>query len=137
MSKKILIVDDEPDIVVVMKFILEKNGFEVITAYNGHEGIEQALKSSPDLIVLDVLMPEMSGDAMSRELANHPQTSDIPVVFLTNVPIDFLTPTDDQNEYGLQRDERGNVFLPKFAPEDVLLETIHKVLEEREKNSKL
>jgi hypothetical protein len=79
----------------------------------------------------------MQGDAMSHELAKYPQTSDIPIVFLTNVPIDFLSPSDDRDECGLRQDERGNVFLPKFSSEEVFLETIYKVLEERGKDSKL
>lgn len=137
MPKRILIVDDEPDIVTVMKFTLEKYGFEVITAYNGQEGIKQALEYAPDLIILDVLMPEMPGDVMGHELANHPQTSNIPIIFLTNVPIDFLAPSDEQDDYGLQKDERGNIFLPKMASEELFLEIIHKVLEEHGKNSKL
>jgi len=131
MSKKILVVDDEPDIIAVMKFTLEKNGFEVITAYNGQEGIEKALACTPDLVILDVLMPEMSGDEAGRELASYPQTKDIPIMFLTNVPIDFLSPSDEHDEYGFQRDERGNIFLPKFSAEDIFLDAIYKILEER------
>ena len=61
MSKKILVVDDEPDVVTVIKFTLETRGFEVITAYDGDEGLNKAKRERPDLIILDVLMPKMYG----------------------------------------------------------------------------
>ena len=60
-SKKILVVDDEPDVVTVIKFTLETRGFEVITAYDGDEGLNKAKRERPDLIILDVLMPKMYG----------------------------------------------------------------------------
>ena len=54
-------VDDEPDVVTVIKFTLETRGFEVITAYDGDEGLNKAKRERPDLIILDVLMPKMYG----------------------------------------------------------------------------
>ena len=128
MGKKILVVDDEPDIIAVMKFTLEKNNFEVITAYNGEEGIEKARQSNPDLIVLDVLMPRMSGDATGSQLAAYPETCGIPIIFLTNVPLDFVTPANATEVGGLQQDDRGNIFLPKMSSEEVFMKAVHTLL---------
>lgn len=65
-KKKILLVDDDPDFVSAIKSLLEKNGFEVEAAYNGQEGLEQAGKFKPDLIILDMMMPVMNGRSMQE-----------------------------------------------------------------------
>jgi two-component system alkaline phosphatase synthesis response regulator PhoP len=61
MSKSILIIDDEPDIRTLLKYNLEKEGFKVIETDNGTDGIDIARNSAPDLILLDVMMPDMDG----------------------------------------------------------------------------
>ncbi len=80
---KILVVDDEPDVLQLIKSRLELNRYEVVTASNGDEGIERAAAEQPDVILLDVLMPEKNGYATCRELRDRPDTSGIPVIFLT------------------------------------------------------
>ena len=60
-TKKILLVDDEPDILEIIGYSLNKEGFKVVTAENGKKAIEVALKENPDLIILDVMMPELDG----------------------------------------------------------------------------
>jgi two-component system, OmpR family, alkaline phosphatase synthesis response regulator PhoP len=82
-DKKILVVDDEVHIVQVVAIKLRNNGFEVITAENGAEGLELALQERPDLIVSDFQMPVMSGLEMIENLRAKPETRDIPVVMLT------------------------------------------------------
>lgn len=84
MKYKILVVDDEKDIVDLLCYNLEKEkDFEVITALNGKIAIEIALKDKPNLILLDIMMPEMNGFDVCKRLKNKPTTSDIPVLFLT------------------------------------------------------
>lgn len=82
-DKKILVVDDEVHIVQVVAIKLRNNGFEVITAENGAEGLDLAIQERPDLIVSDYQMPVMSGLEMIENLRAKPETRDIPVVMLT------------------------------------------------------
>jgi two-component system, OmpR family, alkaline phosphatase synthesis response regulator PhoP len=82
-DKKILVVDDEVHIVQVVAIKLRNNGFEVITAENGAEGLELAIQERPDLIVSDFQMPVMSGLEIIENLRAKPETRDIPVVMLT------------------------------------------------------
>jgi len=84
MNFKILVVDDEKDIVDLLKYNLEKeNDFEVLTAVNGKEAIQQAVENKPDLVLLDIMMPEMNGFDVCRKLKNSPITNNVPVIFLT------------------------------------------------------
>ena len=83
MKKKILVVEDEPHISKLVKFILEKNGFEVMQAFVGQEGIEMAKREKPGLIVLDVMMPNMDGFEMCQRLRADPTTVEIPIAILS------------------------------------------------------
>lgn len=78
--KKILVVDDEKPISDIVKFNLEKEGFEVITAYDGEEAIEQVEAENPDLIVLDLMLPKMDGLEVCREVR---KTRDTPIIMVT------------------------------------------------------
>lgn len=83
MKKKILVVDDEKDIVDILKYNLEReNEFDVLTAYNGKDALEIA-DSMPDLILLDIMMPEVNGFEVCKQLKSNSTTSKIPVIFLT------------------------------------------------------
>ncbi len=82
MKQKILIADDERDIIDFLKYNLEKEGFEVLAAKNGVEAVTLA-KKSPNLILLDIMMPEMDGLEVVRTLKKNPATAKIPVIFLT------------------------------------------------------
>ncbi|MBN1788786.1 MAG: response regulator [Sedimentisphaerales bacterium] len=84
MPDKVLIVDDEPDILRIVSFTLKKWGYEVATAVNGKEGLD-VLEDNPDigLILLDVGMPVMNGQQMLDKLRMHPEWKDIPVIMLT------------------------------------------------------
>jgi two-component system alkaline phosphatase synthesis response regulator PhoP len=83
MPKKILAVDDEKHIVRLVEINLIKEGFEVMTATNGREALESVAAKRPDLIVMDVMMPEMDGFAALKKLKENPETADIPVIMLT------------------------------------------------------
>ena len=82
---KILLVDDDPDFVEATKAVLEGK-YQVITAYNGNEGLEKVVEEKPDLIILDVIMPEKDGFTVCKELKENPHYyffSKIPVLLLT------------------------------------------------------
>ncbi len=84
-TKRILVLDDEPDVVTYLETLLRDNGYDTRTARNGREGMDLIRKEKPDLITLDISMPESSGTRFYKELKNDPQLSDIPVVVVTAV----------------------------------------------------
>lgn len=79
---KVLLVDDEKDIVEFLQYNLESEGFEVIAAYNGEEALEK-VKENPDLVVLDVMMPKMVGYEVCRRIRGQEVYNNIPIIFLT------------------------------------------------------
>lgn len=83
MAKKILIVDDEKDIIDLLNFNLRAEGYETIKAQDGDLAIEKAKNELPDLIILDIMLPGKDGWEVLRELRNNPKTSGIPIIFLT------------------------------------------------------
>ena len=88
-TKKILLVDDEPDILEFLSYNFRKNEFNVITANNGIEGIQQAVSESPQIIISDILMPEMDGIEMCKEIRKKSGLSLTPIIFLTAVSDDY------------------------------------------------
>ena len=82
-NMKILLVDDEKDIIEFLKYNFEKEGFKVYTAQNGSEGKQVAKKVKPDLIILDIMMPGMDGVELCQELRALPEFEDTLIVFLT------------------------------------------------------
>ncbi len=83
MSKKILIVDDEPNIVISLEFLLKKEGFEVAVAADGEEALAQVASFNPDLILLDVMMPRKSGFEVCEALRSDPSRAGLLIVMLT------------------------------------------------------
>jgi len=81
--KKILVVDDLPENVFMLQDRLEHEGYEVLTAYDGKTGLQNAREFLPDLILLDVMMPEMSGIEVCKILVGEPETSYIPIILVT------------------------------------------------------
>jgi DNA-binding response OmpR family regulator len=86
MAKKILIVEDEEAVRELEKFILEQQGYEVMEARDGLEGLTKAEFRRPDLILLDLMMPDVSGGRMFDEMKEHPATAGIPIVVVTGKP---------------------------------------------------
>ena len=82
-KKRILIVDDEPDVLTLLGERLSKAGYDVIKATSGKEAIETASKKLPDLIILDIAMPGVDGSEAASILREDPKTKDIPILFLT------------------------------------------------------
>ncbi|MBU3911202.1 MAG: response regulator [Candidatus Omnitrophica bacterium] len=83
MSRRVLIVDDEPELAKIVQVRLAADGYEVIRAENGQEALDKAESEKPELILLDVMMPKMHGLEALRRLKEKPETKDIPVVMLT------------------------------------------------------
>jgi EAL domain-containing protein (putative c-di-GMP-specific phosphodiesterase class I)/DNA-binding response OmpR family regulator len=82
-SEKILIVDDDEDVLLIVQTILDNAGYSAILARNGREGVEKAISVNPDLILLDVMMPELSGWEVCTTLKSAPETRQIPIAMLT------------------------------------------------------
>ena len=117
---KILIVDDVVSNVLLLKILLSNEKFQVCTASNGNMCIEQAKKEKPDLILLDVMMPDISGFDAAVILKKDPETMDIPIIFLTalNNPNDLV--------HGFQ--VGANDFLTKpFNKEELLMRVMHQI----------
>lgn len=116
MSKKhkVLIVDDEPDFVELLQLRLESEGYEVITAAEGKEGLEKAREVNPDVILLDVMMPKMDGYQVCRFLkfdeAYH------------NIPIIMLTARGQERDKAVGRDVGADAYITKpFENEELLV----------------
>lgn len=83
MKKKILVVDDEPQILLMVSARLKANHYDVVTAFSGEQGLERAKKEMPDLVLLDLVMPEMDGEEALERLKQDPATKRIPVIIFT------------------------------------------------------
>lgn len=119
-SKKILIVDDEQDIVETLKFILEAQGYTCFCAYNGEDGLNQAKEIMPDLIILDVMMPKINGYKISRLLKYDNKYKDIPIIMVT---------ARSQEQDKLIGEETGvNEYISKPFEFDEILEVVKKYL---------
>jgi CheY-like chemotaxis protein len=86
-AKKVLVVDDERDIAELARFKLTHEGFEVATANSGEAALEEVARTRPDVIVLDVMMPGMTGWEVASRLKADPETRDIPIIMLTALGI--------------------------------------------------
>jgi twitching motility two-component system response regulator PilH len=116
----ILVVDDSPTEQHVLRNILEKAGFDVVTASDGQEGIDEAKRLKPNLILMDVVMPVLNGFQATRKLGEDAETSDIPVIMVT---------TKDQEtdkKWGLR--QGADDYLVKPVTAEDLLQRVRAVL---------
>ncbi|RLC25027.1 MAG: DNA-binding response regulator [Deltaproteobacteria bacterium] len=128
MAKEIiLIVDDEEDIIELIKYNLKNEGYSILTAMTGEQAIKTARQSRPDLIVLDLMLPGIDGLEVTKYLKNYEQTRDIPIVMLTakGEESDIVT--------GLELGANDYISKP-FSPK-VLVARIRAILRRRKKNS--
>lgn len=120
-NKTVLIVEDSPSQVVALQWFFEQEGLQVLHAPNGRAGVDMAQEHMPDVIVMDIEMPEMNGFEACRAIKSNPQTADIPVV--------ILTAHGDRASMVLRGIESGAT---DFVPKDpfsytVILETLHQL----------
>jgi len=88
-KRKILVIDDEPDVVAFLTTLLEDNGYATVSALTGIEAMAQIRASPPDLVTLDISMPEQSGVKTYREMKTDPKLARIPVIIVTGISDDF------------------------------------------------
>jgi len=124
---RILIIDDDGDLVAALKIVLEGSGYEVVAAFDRVEGMEKLKEQKPDLMILDVMMTAwQDGFEMARELKKDEQFKDIPILMLTGVG--DKTGMDFKSESGDEEWLPVDVFLDKPVKSDVLLATVEKLL---------
>ena len=124
-KKRILVVDDEPDFCAIVQGQLEKEGFDVELAYNGVEGLEKVKANPPDVIVLDVMMPEMDGYEVCKELKGDDAYAEIPIVLLTAVA-SHVTSTRYSHADGMSTE--ADDYLPKPASAEEILSSVKGLL---------
>jgi two-component system alkaline phosphatase synthesis response regulator PhoP len=125
MARKILIVDDDSDLVEAVTLILKSKKFEVVAAYDGKEGIEKVKTERPDLVVLDVMMPEKDGYTVCRELKSDPKWSQIPILLLTAVASHVPT-TRFTQQMGMETE--ADDYVDKPVEPEVLVKRIETLL---------
>lgn len=132
MPAKILIVDDDPDILDAMAMIIESQGYDVVTARDGIEGLANLKSENPDLLILDLMMPKMDGFGVCKELQD-PRWSkykNIPILILTSVREEA-----SRRRYELETGLELNVddYVEKPVSPDVLLQRVTKLLKKKRK----
>ncbi len=118
----ILVVDDSPTEIHIFKKILERQGYDMIVAKDGQEGIEMALQAHPDLIIMDVVMPVLNGFQATRQLKSNDKTADIPVIMVTT--------KDQQTDINWGMRQGANEYLVKPVAPAELLSKIRALLNE-------
>ena len=114
--KKILVIEDEPDFSKAIQILLETNGYEVVTAFSGKEGLQMARNVSPDLIILDVMLPEIDGYKICRLLKFDERYKKIPIV--------MLTARAQEQDKILGKQTGADAYLVKSDKPELLLEQI-------------
>lgn len=129
MSKgEILIVEDNPQTVKLIKFILEKNEYSTISAKDGEEGLQMAREKKPDLIVLDLMLPGMDGYRVCEILKANPKTKEIPILVLTAL--------DTGADFEKALEKKADWYITKpFEPQH-LLKRVNYLIEKRKEDEK-
>jgi two-component system cell cycle response regulator DivK len=122
-KKKVIIIDDEPDIVTFLTVLLEDNGYTTISAKDGREGMEKIKAEHPELVLLDITMPEKSGVRCYRELRENPDLKSIPIVIVTGVAKEFKKFISTRHQV-----PPPDGFISKPIDQQELLETVSRFL---------
>ncbi|MCL1501457.1 two-component system response regulator [Xanthomonas nasturtii] len=125
---RILIVDDSPSQLLGIQRIVEKLGHETITATDGAAGVEAAKESLPDLVLMDVVMPNLNGFQATRTLKREPTTQHIPVILVTTKD------QDTDRMWGMRQGARA--YITKPFSEDELLEVMERVFSQKDEPPK-
>lgn len=119
-TKRIVIADDEPNICHLVKLCLETKGYQVFVTNDGKQALEEIQQKKPDLVILDIMMPEMDGPAVAAAMKNEATTRNIPIIFLTS-----LVHKDDHQSIDLIE----YLFVAKPFDREELLAVVNKALE--------
>jgi len=127
MSKKVLVVDDDPDVRSFVVTVLEENQYLPLVAQDGVEGLEKIEKDPPDLVILDVLMPRGSGIRLYRRLKTDKKLNNIPVIMFTGIALrSFLKSQKVLAEFNGEEVPRPDIYLEKPVEPEELIEAIQK-----------
>jgi len=124
-GKKILLVDDDADFVEATKIILENKSYDVAVAYDGKAGLRKVETEQPDLIILDVMMPEIDGYEVCAKLKSDPQYGHIPILLLTAVG-EAISATKYTKEMGMKLE--ADDYIPKPVEPMELVERVEKLI---------
>ena len=119
-TKRVVIADDEPNICHLVKLCLEAKGYQVFATNDGKQALEEIRQKQPDLVILDIMMPEMDGPGVAAAMKDQAATRNIPIIFLTS-----LVQRDDRPAVDLT----GYHFVAKPFEREELLAVVNKVLE--------
>ncbi|MCX5693454.1 MAG: response regulator [Candidatus Omnitrophica bacterium] len=119
-KKRILIVDDEEDILNLLKFRLEANSYEVLIASDGQEGLNKARNEKPDLVILDLMLPKIDGYKVCRMLKFDESYKNIPII--------IFTAKDQKKDEGLGKEMGADAYVTKPFEPEMLLEKIRVLL---------
>lgn len=120
-AKKILIVDDDEKMLKLFGDFLLNEGFEIISANNGNDGVRLAIEKSPNLIILDVMMPGKDGGEVGNELLNNSKTKNIPIIFLTSLV--------SENEVGKSGNKiAGRLYISKSTDKKEIIKKIKEII---------
>jgi len=129
MRKKVLSVDDDPDIISFVVTVLEENDYIPLEANNGEEALAKIREEKPDLVILDVLMPRQSGIKMYRELRTDESLKNIPVIILSGITRrTFLRSQEALTEFGGQNVPEPEAYIEKPVAPEELAEMIKKTI---------
>jgi CheY-like chemotaxis protein len=129
MAKKVLVVDDDPDVRLFNTTVLEENGYLPLEAENGEEGLRMILAEKPDLVILDVLMPRQSGIRLYRELKTNAALKDLKVLILSGIAQKtFLRSQQALTEFGEDSVPEPEFYIEKPVDADVLAAKIKKAI---------
>jgi twitching motility two-component system response regulator PilH len=129
MAKKVLVVDDDPDVRLFNTTVLEENGYLPLEAENGEEGLRMIRAEKPDLVILDVLMPRQSGIRLYRELKTNVALKDLKVLILSGIAQKtFLRSQQALTEFGENPVPEPEFYIEKPVDADVLAATIKKAI---------
>ena len=120
-NKRVLIIDDEPDIVELIECILKLENVECIKAYDGEKGLFMAKQAKPDVILLDIMLPKMNGYEIARALRADESCKDIPIV--------MLTARTQQSDIALGKEVGADEYVPKPFAMDELVDVILNLFE--------
>jgi twitching motility two-component system response regulator PilH len=130
MSKKVLVVDDDPDVRLFSVTVLEENGYTPLEAEDGESGLKMIKAEKPDLVILDVLMPRQSGVRLYRELKTTKALKDLKVIILSGIAKKtFLRSQKALTEFGGAEIPEPEIYLEKPVEPDELADVVKQVLE--------